>query len=406
MNILALTYWSYKDALIQTYTLPYIKIIRKNLPIDSKIFLVTLEQPATQFTKIEYTQIKAELSKYNIHLLPFKYYPFGIKATLNALLLIFSLIKICLTCKIKFIHAWCTPAGSIGYLLSKITKIKLILDSYEPHAEAMVENNDWKRSGFAFKILFYFERLQTLQATTFIATTAGMKYYALDKYGVDLKNFYVKPACVDLQKFSFNEVKRNELRNGLNWSGKIICIYAGKVGGIYLDKEIFDFFKEAHLFWGEKFRVLMLTPTSPQIIKQLATQANLPTQVLKIQSVSHNEVSDYMSIADFALNPVKPVPSKRYCTSIKDGEYWAMGLPIVITKNISDDTEIIENNNIGAVLNKLSKLNYLEAVKKIDTLLINDNPPLRKRIRAIATEYRGYTIAEHIYREIYNIPHS
>ena len=30
-NVLVLTYWSYKDALIQTYTLPYVRIIQKNL---------------------------------------------------------------------------------------------------------------------------------------------------------------------------------------------------------------------------------------------------------------------------------------------------------------------------------------------------------------------------------------
>ena len=53
--------------------------------------------------------------------------------------------------------------------------------------------------------------------------------------------------------------------------------------------------------------------------------------------VPYNQITDYYQIADFAINPVKPVPSKRYCTSIKDGEYWGMGLPVVITKNISDD---------------------------------------------------------------------
>src|SRR5262245_38217110 len=29
-NILALTYWDYRDALIQTYTLPYLRMIRKH----------------------------------------------------------------------------------------------------------------------------------------------------------------------------------------------------------------------------------------------------------------------------------------------------------------------------------------------------------------------------------------
>ena len=44
LNLLVITYWSFKDALIQTYTLPYLKIIQKYRPKDSYLFLLTLEQ--------------------------------------------------------------------------------------------------------------------------------------------------------------------------------------------------------------------------------------------------------------------------------------------------------------------------------------------------------------------------
>ena len=44
-NILVFTQWSFKDALVQTYTLPYVTIIRKIISADSKIVLVTAEQP-------------------------------------------------------------------------------------------------------------------------------------------------------------------------------------------------------------------------------------------------------------------------------------------------------------------------------------------------------------------------
>ena len=43
-NILVFTQWSFKDALVQTYTLPYVNIIRKIIAPDRKIFLVTSEQ--------------------------------------------------------------------------------------------------------------------------------------------------------------------------------------------------------------------------------------------------------------------------------------------------------------------------------------------------------------------------
>ena len=44
INVLVFTTWSFYDALIQTYTLPYLKLIKKQLPEGSSIHFITLEQ--------------------------------------------------------------------------------------------------------------------------------------------------------------------------------------------------------------------------------------------------------------------------------------------------------------------------------------------------------------------------
>ena len=108
-----------------------------------------------------------------------------------------------------------------------------------------------------------------------------------------------------------------------------------------------------------------------------------------------------MQAGDFGISPVKPVPTKRYCTPVKDGEYWAIGLPVVITKDISDDSQIIKENDIGAVLEDLSANSYQGAVKKMDALLQTDRVILSEKIRRIAATYRNYSIAENIYKKIY-----
>ena len=59
-NILIITYWSYKDALIQTYTLPYVKVIRENLSDDQKIYLVTLEQDSLRMNNNDSIMICGE----------------------------------------------------------------------------------------------------------------------------------------------------------------------------------------------------------------------------------------------------------------------------------------------------------------------------------------------------------
>ncbi|MBL4592447.1 MAG: glycosyltransferase [Flavobacteriales bacterium] len=352
-------------------------------------------------TDKEWALEKNKLAEENIILIRFKYDYFGLKMVLRVVFLLFTLIKIIKKEKISVIHAWCTPAGAIGYLLSIITSKPLIIDSYEPHAESMVENGTWSRSNFKFKILFWLEKKQSQKAKTVIALTKGMKEYAKTKYNATFTNYYVKPALVNLDQFKWNIDLYEKRRKKQNLDGKIVCVYAGKLGGIYLNEEVFDFFKVASDFWGEKLQIFLLTDKNIDEVNTLIQQKNIPSNCIKTLFVPFKEIHNYYQIADFAINPVKPVPSKKYCTSIKDGEYWAMGLPIVITKNISDDSKIIEEEDIGYVLKKLTSDEYNNACIKIQNL-IKDKRLIHQKIRAIATKYRNFEIANEIYKKIYN----
>ena len=400
MNLLILTYWSYKDALVQSYTLPYVRIIRNQNP-NNKIFLVTIEQPFHKMSDEEWLVESDRLKKENIELIRFQYDHFGVKMAFRIIGFIPKLVKLITQQDVKAIHSWCMTAGALGYLLSILTSKPLIIDSYEPHAESMVENGTWKKASFKFKLLFWLEKKQSKKAKTVIALTKEMSTYAKTKYDAIFDNYYVKPALVDLEKFSWKVESYNQARKDNDLENKVVCIYAGKLGGIYLEEEVFDFFKVASNYWGEKLKIYLLTDKNINDVNQLIKSKKIPDNCIETKFISHKEIPYYFQLADFAINPVKPVPSKRYCTSIKDGEYWSMGLPVVITQNISDDSEIIEEENIGFVLRDLNNEEYLNACKKMDTLVKMDNIELRQKITAVANKYRNFTIAENIYKEIY-----
>ena len=137
-NILVLTQWSFKDPLIQAYTLPYVYIIAKQLPLGSKIYLVTFEQEKLKISSSEKSAIKNMLAEKGIFLIDYNYSPFGIISFIKWAGIILHLFTIIFIKKIKFIHAWCTTAGSLGYVLSKASGKPLIIDSYEPHAEVSI----------------------------------------------------------------------------------------------------------------------------------------------------------------------------------------------------------------------------------------------------------------------------
>jgi hypothetical protein len=390
-NILILTYWDFHDALIQTYTLPYVKIIANQIDHHSKIYLVTLNKNATAIN----------FSHPKIKLLSFKYIPFGMKAIFYYAFMIFYFFLFIFNKKINYIHAWCTPAGVFGYILSILTGRKLIIDSYEPHAESMVEAGQWSKKSLAYKILFFFERKMTHRAKYLIATTKKMiTNYAASRFSFnpDKKNWFVKPACIDMELFRPDEKKRNFLRKKLNIENKITGIYAGKFGGIYLENEFFEWLKIAQDYWKDNFHFLLLTSHPIEFIRKKCKEYHIDMNCLTVTFVPHKEVPLYLNAADFALTPVKPVYTKRFCSPIKDGEYWSMGLPVIIPSNISDDSCIIEKHQAGYVLKNFTTQEYLKSVETIDKLVKQN---LRDKITEIAKKYRNFDHIQHIYRSIY-----
>ena len=397
MNVLAMTYWSYKEPLVQAATLPHLRIIRRKLPEDSKLYLLTLEKPEMRLGVEEKKRVQQELKDQGIEWISFRYRPFGFLALVSWAFNLFNLLFFCISRRIGIMHAFGSPIGTAAHIIYRFTGKPYLIDSFEPHSESMVENGSWSEKSFAFRLLFRFERKQARHAKAVFATTEGMKEYTQKAYHFTPKRFFVKPACVDLEQFNLSVSPDPEVNALLK--DKVVCVYAGKIGGIYLDREIFELMAVCEQTWGDRFRLLLLSDAQKERVVELAIDVGFaPSKIVQIYA-EHDRIPSLLACADFAINPVKPVPSKRYCTSIKDGEYWAMGLPIIIPKGISDDSEIIRTTNSGAVLDTLDEKSYEAAVQTIQEIISNPSP--KETIRKLAVDHRSYVIADNVYQSVY-----
>lgn len=390
-RILVITQWQFEDPLVQTYTLPYVEIIQKITSCYPYVVTVGKNLNAISIKKKgKFISIELPSSKTNLFL--------------RWLLNILSLWKIVRKKNIKIIHPWCTTAGAIGAILKIMNKgIILNIDSFEPHAESMVENKTWNKFGLKFKALFYFEKIEAKIANYLIFGADGMEKYIQQKYKIITKNYSVKPACVDLTAFSKEFLQNKELSSKYNLEDKIVCVYAGKFGGIYLEDQTFEFISKCEKYWGkDRFRFLLLSNVDNDYLKTKITGHGIePSTCIKL-FVPHKQVPLYLGLANFAISPYKPVPSKRYCAPIKNGEYWAMGLPVVIPQNISVDSEIIKESGAGAILESLDEKGYTDAIKQIDTIIKGKSRiEVYNQIRPLAEKYRNFNIAESVYRKIY-----
>lgn len=390
------TYWSIDNALIHTYTLPYLRQIQACIAKDAKIYLLTLSPPGNHTNKNNPDFVE-KLRSENIQVINFTYHPFGPRMVLNFAFLFPYLMFFTWLKNIAILHAWCTPGGAIAWPIALFTRRPLVLDSFEPHAVSMVENNTWSKSGFAYKLLFWLEKKQLQYAREVICAAPGMDLYSQKLYGISKTRYFVKPACVDLELFKPGE-SNSYLKNELGLKG-IVAVYSGKFGGIYLDQEVFDFFRFAENYWKGHFTALLLTSHSKSEIKTFCHRSGVSESTVKSVFVPHDKMPEYLKLADFALTPVKPVPSKKFCSPIKDGEYWAMGLPVVIPKNISNDSDTIEENQIGYVLQDFSDNEYLHAIQSIENILKEKNSS--HKIREIAKTKRSFENSLSVYQTIY-----
>lgn len=375
-------------------------MILNHLPTNSFVYYLTLEKPEYAYSPDEKQALKEQLTKRRIIWLDYDYHPFGKKMMWQWMKILPRLHRLCRQDQVQLLISFGPVAGSSVYLLHKTTGIPFVVDGYEPHAQSMVENGTWAPNSLSFKLLSRFEKWQTESTFAVLATSNRMDEYAMDTYGCMPKRFYVKRAAVDLEQFQLAEKPRALMeRYGLD--GKVTLVYAGKFGGIYLETEVFDFIQQCVQYWGDRFKALLMTDTPRTKVEDYCNASGVDPSVVISFLAKHEDVPDHLLLGDFAINPVKPVPSKRYCTSVKDGEYWACGLPVVIPHDIADDSEIIQDKGIGAVLDGFTQTDYQKAIQKIDAIIhSNDLPKTKQRIRETAATYRSFEIADEVYREI------
>jgi glycosyltransferase involved in cell wall biosynthesis len=220
--------------------------------------------------------------------------------------------------------------------------------------------------------------------------------------GVDASKLNVIPCCVELEEFKYKEEQRLAVRKKLNIEDEVTGIYVGKFGGIYYSDEALESFKAAFEYFKNNFKMIILTPDNKSQIRNRLIEIGLDKDSFIVDSIPHSEVPSYLSAADFAFSLYRPSRSKRFLSPIKNGEYWANGLPIIMTKGIGDDSQIIDSEG-GGVTFDLEDNNLIKALQKIEVIIQSGSRiEVSKGIRNVALHHRNFDIAREVYNKVYS----
>ncbi|MEM6297520.1 MAG: hypothetical protein AAF740_02410 [Bacteroidota bacterium] len=209
------------------------------------------------------------------------------------------------------------------------------------------------------------------------------------------------PISVDANKFQFSEEARSEVRQEFGMSDRRVVLYLGKFNGLYYSpKEVAEFCKLLH-DKDPNFFFFTITPDSLEEIEGIYKAAGIPEDSFLVHGkVPYQTVEKYISAADWGLVAIPPLPSQRYRTPVKVGNYLCCGLPYIITSGIADDDTLAIEEGVGAVFESLKSEDFEEGWKQIEEISSIDTETLRLKCRTIGNRERGIDRATEVLDQI------
>lgn len=373
-TIFVFAYYSYKDPVFQSAVLPYLKMVKQK---GLRFVLLTWEQKEYQLTSSEVSQFEEDLQNDHIIWHRTQWHSGRLKLlkkvydfTKGLFVSLYFIIKY----KVHKIYSEGFPGAVIGHYLSKITGRKHIIHTFEPHADYMREAGVWSSKSWEYRLLKKLEIPIANQCEHIITATDAYKEELIERGATS--NIWTIPSCIDFNQYQFNLGSRNEIRKELGISAnQIVIIYVGKIGGMYMEEEIFDFFSYCLTLDEAIFEFLLLTNAEEQLIRKYCASRQIPKKKIHFLFVNKQKVPGYLSAADIGFCGIRPIPSRKYSSPIKNGEYWACGLPVLIPVGIAKDDLLAERHHIGKAFVDITELSR----NVITSLTLLDRTKIRKK---------------------------
>jgi hypothetical protein len=402
--VIIYVYNSCDDPLFKGNLLLLLEHVGRQQP-DLRLHLITYEQVEYTLTPAQQEQRRQDFARFNMQWHPLIWHSGSFKLVKKAydlLVGIFLVLKLKLQFGARSVVSLGTVSGSFAFLIAKLFGLKYYGYQYEPHSEFMLDCHIWPASSPAYRGLNYLERLSGMHADILSTGTVHMMR-RLEQWGSDA-TVYKLPSCVDETKIYYRAEGRERVRAkyAIPLDQQVI-LYLGKFGGIYYDKEIAELFytfyqRNSSLFF------LIVSPDAAEHITGLMQAAGLPATSYTVTRSPYEQVQDYISAADFGIVAVPSLPSQRFRSPIKVGEYLCCGLPYLVCAGVSEDDLVAEKDGVGVVVQEFSAAEASRVYPQVERLLAAEKASLRARCRTAGIAYRGMSqylpTAEEIFAQL------
>lgn len=370
-SILYIAYWGAMEPLGRSLLLPP---MRQLSALGASITLITFEKPADLANAAETASVRDGLTRAGVRWIPLRYHK-G-QSALTKLRDIARGIASGVAAGIRVppdvIHARTFIGGLIGRAVAILLRKPWIFHAEGFYADEQLDGGVWKQGSRVHRVTSSLEWGLFKSADAVVCLSRRGKKTIEDRIGRN-KEVVVVPSCVDLAHFA--APRHNDRTNPL-----ITLIYLGSVGGRYMLASMARFAVVAAETIDVRFRVV--THTDRDLVSQIMRESGLAGDRWEVKFVPHEEVPSELASCDAGLAFVQQGIAVHGCSLTKIGEYWAAGLPVVATANISDTDEIVRQHRVGVILRAQTDDDYRIAARELAALL--RDPELRGRCRSAA----------------------
>lgn len=374
---LYLCYFGLREPLVQTQVLPYLReIVKSGIEMNLLTFEANFKENWTD------EQIEAEKEKFARegiiwHCLPYHKTP-SVPATLYDIMSgVRFIIKLSRREKIEVLHARAHVPMLMALLASKITKSRTLFDIRGLMAEEYADAGVWRENSKIFRFVKYVERKGIEKASQVVVLTNRMHDHLIEKDLKKSEQIEVIPCCVDFAR----------VEKSVNGSGKndhFELIYAGSATGLYLLKEMGEFFLEIKKHKPEAFfRVLTASP--PEFVRETFLKLGMREEDFDVLKVSPGDVPEYLKKAHLGISFRSPTFSQIGASPTKIPEYLACGLPIVSNYGIGDTDSLLESERVGVSLKSFDKEEMRKRAREIFSIL--DEKNIEEKCVEVAQRY-------------------
>jgi len=238
-------------------------------------------------------------------------------------------------------------ATQIGLFCRKFGLVKLVAFDGRSALSAEIKEYDVFPVPYFKKHIAEWERASVMRTNFQIAVSAALIDYWKDCYSYESKNNIIMP-CTLASNVDWENIEQKE-------TSQIKVVYAGSNAPWQGFEEISSFLR-----------------MHPNVSCTLLTKQSKTTDLmqiefgerLKIQWVNMAEIPVLMAKHDYGLLLRPESVTNQVASPGKFAEYLMCGLKVIITKNLGDYSNFVENNNCGLVWDRMQTLDLKKTLNE------------------------------------------